>query len=987
LEELKLKKGRLDASFLYSKGSFFVKGELLGTLGEDVKVEKLFLDASHFLLSAEGFLKEGKKGSLRFRGSLKPLKAGRFSLEGARFRGRADLSLPRLTLTAWLQTESLSVGERTYAPLSGELRGEGRLLESFRLRGELLSEELSASFDYRLLPENFLSFRFEGVPVDEKTLSLKEKVSLHLSGEGTLDLKGGLLRLKARAPNALLSLYTFRHLEADLSYDLKKKEGFAEALLREPGEGRLKVKFGKVLEGEGTLRDLPLAYGGFKGLLKGNLSFKKEKELRAETDLTVKEPSVKEVALPDLRLYGSLRGEKLDFNLSGRGVEGKLFGTTKRPQGELKLKNFKAKHPAFELLVRKGRLSFAKEEELKVKGDLRDFQVEGKGFKVWGESGLEVKGKEVKAKGVLNADAGGKPLERNFSYRLNLKEEELSFKGESEKTRLSARYHLKKKEGVFKGLRKDRLSLRFKGKVKEGILKADFEGSFKTGADELTLKGNLTAEEGRLKLSLLPQTYRGRRFSYRFGGLELFKEGERLRGTFKGLKVSFLRRPFLEFSSATLKGEGDKLYLEGLSVKGVLEGKVDFKKEEEPLLKAQGKLNLTELSKHMASLMKHDLRGEVFVSFRLKGKEFLLSVDTKEPIKALSEFFYEPFTGAVGGEVRPDRLLFSLSFWFKKGYGIAYVMSEDFKNFTLKYDLSGVPFRLADGVRARLLTQTKGSLTVENFKRFFLKGSAVADGFVKIEKKPGGGKGEEKKELPVEVFVDYAFKTSKGIELRLPEGRVLSSLEGKVKGKLPDLNYRVKVYLRSGKLSYFGRTFYLRSSTVEAVKEGDREETKLDLTLNTDLDGYKVFLKVFGDAKEPQVFYFSEPPLSKEEILMALIGGGTEESLLPVAEVLSQEFKAVGAFKGFFERLFDVRITLGFTTSPTGEVGTVARLKKAIGKYLSLVYQTSSLKERRSNYFGGEVKPPLDLEVAFQFYFYSDQTREYKFRYTKEFDF
>jgi len=758
-----------------------------------------------------------------------------------------------------------------------------------------------------------------------------------------------------------------------------------ELLLREPGLAELKLNLSKNLEGSLTLKELPLSYRGAYALLDGKVSFKKDEQLSARGRLTARKLGYRGLTLGTARAELFVEGPKLRAYLRAPGLYGEVRKET-HLYGRFILSDFRLGYGPAELLVKRGFLSFRKEDGLTFSGKLESFRVTAPQARLEGSAELKGRPDELKASAEVDLFVREKPVEKDLKLTLLLTNGELKLKGASEKTRLRLLYALEKRVGNLKLTRKGKLSLKAEASLKQNEAHGRFTARYALDGKPATLKGRFFLKEDRLRLTVDPSYYEGAKLSYAFKGLSVEGSKDALTGVFKGLKVELLKKEFLTVKESRFYARGSSFRLEPLRFSGVAEGSVTLRKEQELELKAEGVLRLDRLSRHVGSLIKHNLKGVVNFIFTSRGGEFKLTFRTPEAIKVFSDFFYEPFTVGVSGEVRPDAVLMGFSMWFKKGYGTAFVLSNDYRNFSLSYELKGVPLRLVDGVRARLLSSANGRLEVKELKRLYLTGSAVVDGFVKLEKTEKKAAGEKKK-LPVEFYLDYRFKTAKGIEVRLPEGRVLSSLEGRAWGRLEELNYRVKAFLRSGKLRYFGREFYLKSSVIELVKEGEHEEMRLDLTLNADLEGYKLFLKIYGSADDPRVYYFSEPPLSKEEILMALIGGGTEESFLPVAEALSKEFKTVGRVKGFLERLFDVQITLGFITSPTGEVGTVARLKKKIGKYLSLVYQTSSIKERRSNYYGGEAVPPADLELVFQFNVYSDQSREYKFRYTREFDF
>ncbi|NPA32824.1 MAG: hypothetical protein GXO04_04275, partial [Aquificae bacterium] len=369
-----------------------------------------------------------------------------------------------------------------------------------------------------------------------------------------------------------------------------------------------------------------------------------------------------------------------------------------------------------------------------------------------------------------------------------------------------------------------------------------------------------------------------------------------------------------------------------------------------------------------------------------RGKEFSFRAGNKKPVRVLSRYFYKPFGSAIWVELSRKGISFALTGWFEEGFLNAHAYSGNFKDFEIDFVYRKLPVRITDGVRARLLASGEGSVRLSELKRLLLVLRTEFDGFVKVKKLPKKEKKEEKK-LPLEVKLDVEFLTPAGIVVKLPEGRVLASVRGKVKGKLPEPDYRIEVVLKSGVLNYFSKVFYVKRSKVLLLKEEERSLTEFSLRLNTVADDYKIFLNIEGTPDEPRVYYYSVPPLPREELLMKLISGGTQGGVLPIADLMLKEIQAVGQVKGMLERMLDVKIEIGLRTQATGEVGVVTRLKKQIGRFLALYYQVSTSKDKRDTYMGGEARAPVDMELGFRFYMYSDNTREYKLRYTKEFDF
>jgi len=176
-------------------------------------------------------------------------------------------------------------------------------------------------------------------------------------------------------------------------------------------------------------------------------------------------------------------------------------------------------------------------------------------------------------------------------------------------------------------------------------------------------------------------------------------------------------------------------------------------------------------------------------------------------------------------------------------------------------------------------------------------------------------------------------------------------------------------------------------SEITSIKGENKNITELSLNLNTVEDDYKIFLSVRGTVDNPEIYYFSEPPLSRQEILLRLISGDSQEGVLPVADVILEELKILGTVKGNLEKLLDLKVDIGIKTEITGEMGAIVRLKRNLGRFFSVYYQVSTTEDKRDTFFSGELKVPADIDIGFRFFMYSDNTTEYKLRYVKEFDF
>ncbi len=957
IPRLNYEEGRVRASFSYARGRFRLRGNLKGRVERELlRIENLSLISRRFWASVRGRVGE-RIGRLTFFGAVNPVKTKHFEMDALYFRGEAQINFPFLHGFAYVVEPFVRVRGKKYEHLRGVVGGHFKLFERLLLSGFVEGEEVKIWAHYSAIPENSLRFSFSELSVDEEVIGLRLPFRSLWSGEGSFSLREKKLQVRARSGELFLAGETFERGELSFSYNLPLREGLLDLNLTNGGLANLRLALkGKELKGNFILKTLRLTYKGLGLSISGIGEFEKKEKFRLRASYSLQEISARGLSLPDLSGRLTLMDGFVKTSLRGEGIRALLWGRPPALEGRLTLRNFGLSLKGATLLVREGKGEFSLKKPLRASLDLH--------------SDLFFK---------------ERALERDVNLRITLKDSLLKLLLSSASSRGRLSYSLEKKEGSFSLRRRDKLlTLSTKGNVKGAEAEGNLELLLRLGEDLIPLNGNFSLRRDSLSFRLNRRTFRGKVLSYEFGGVNLSLEGGRLKGRVGGLRLFLLGRPLLEVSQASLEGSPSAFQFTPINVSGIFRGKILLGKEEEFFVDGEGILDLGLLSNYVSSLIRSRLEGKVRAKLRAEGGSFSLLLDTERPLRVKSEFFYEPFTTALTLSASEKNLQLSLSSWFSRGFLVAYALSEDYRNFTVFMDFEKAPLRFVDGVRARILADGKGRLEVENLKELKLYLRTSFDGYVQIEK--GEGKAKRKKEdLPVEVNLE--FSTKKGLEIKIPEGRILATLRGKVYGRLPRVNYLLEANLRAGQLSYFGRDFFLKNSRIEAVREGDKEEVRLSLSLNTYLDGYKVFLKVSGTKDSPEVYYFSEPPLSREEILLSLIGGSSGEGLLPVGEALTRELRTVGTFKGYLERLLDVKISFGVMTTSTGEIGAYARLRKNLGRFLSLVYQTSSLQERRSNYLGAVLTSPGNLDLVFQFNVYSDSSREYKFRYIKEFDF
>jgi len=924
-----------------------------------LKVETVSLNSKRFWVKVWGELGE-KSGTLFFKGEVKPLSRGNFFMKEWSFEGTATVKLPYVFLIGKAKEPIIRVKDKVYGNLKGLVGGYYKLFEKLRLSGSIWNEDITLEVDYKVLPENKLYFYFSGVPVDNETLGIKGVNLLSLwNGRGELLLREGILSVEGEAKAITLEGRNLGRGKSFFRYLLKERIGSFILLLEDKGYFSLSID-GKFLEGFYTLRGLPVGIRGYETLISGTGSIRKREALSLIFNFFMEKNTFRGVSIPDLRGELSLRERNVKLNLTGRGLELKATGELKHLSGFTKFRDF---------------LVFYKNLEVRIKRGAFNFEF-GKAVLLRGEANVSI-------------SAGNRKIEEDLFVSVSADGKRMELSGFSPETELKAYYSFKNKRGYFL-LRKNHraVSVFLKGEVKDKVVAGSFESFFRIGRDILPFTGSFSVGNGEASLRLDRKGVRGEIFDYNFRGFYLsVKEGGSVEGYFGGASLFLLDKKFLEISKGEIKGRIDDFRVSPLKIRGVMEGEVEVIRERGFSIRGKGTLDLSLLSDFLSSVVRSRFEGRVKTFFLMTERGFRLVLNTDKPVYVKSEFFYEPFTASLSVLAENKNFQFSGTSWFQRGFIIAYALSKDYRNFEIFLNFENAPLRFVNGVRARLTANGSGRIMVKELKKIYADLKTEVEGFVKVFQKPERNKESKGKKYPVDVTINVRFASKDGVEIIIPEGRILTSLKGRVYGSPERLYYNITANIRAGRVNYFGREFFLRKSQVLLVKEEGKEETLFSLFLNTYVDTYKIFLRIYGSQEDPEVYYFSEPPLSREEILLSLIGGAPEEGILPVGEALTKELRAIGTIKGYLERLLDLRISFGIITTSTGEMGAVARLRKNLGRFFAVVYQASSLQERRSSYVGLMAKPPLDLELGFQFNVYSDSSREYKFRYIKEFDF
>ncbi|GAB6065213.1 translocation/assembly module TamB domain-containing protein [Aquifex pyrophilus] len=985
-----LVKGRLKAFVKYDNfKNFYISFYGEGVLEKDnLNLNFLTMNSHYFSAYIKGSVQNNTLNA-RYKVFINPIKEKRFYMKLIKIEGKAYGKFPKINLEGEGYIPEISVNRRSYRDIFVNINGFAELFSNITLvfngKGE---ENLQVWGKYDVIPEGILEFTFENLPVDSYALNVPLKLNAIFKGNGKLNLKKKEIYLFARSKKFSFEDNIF-NVYLSLNYKIKSK---GVLLFLGENKGKLMgfLEFGKKINGYVKLIDLEHRFKGLNFQISGDFTFKKKDIFSSDLNFRVKNIEYSHLYFPDLRIYGHVYGKNINLSLKSEETYGRVIGSPENLKGFISIKDYEVSGIEKKLFIKRGFLNLSfKRDTILVKGSKISSEFSFKQIKAVTETSFDFLKNNQKINlsggGVSHVYISGKEILRNFKNEYSLKEGIFSLLGNSKEAKIKVVYDLEKKLGKFEGrYLKEKLRIFTKGDFRDKKISLKIRSSYILLDEKIELEASLKGDEDVINFEVLPYTYRGKKLDVELKGVKGSLINGDLSISFKGLYVRLLDRNLLSLHPVKAKGS-IRNFLIPIKISGVYRGVLNIGFLNEPILVSSGFLDLDLLSAYVGSLMRSKLRGELLCSIVLKGKEFSFVATTEKPVKGVSRFFYQPFNSAIHVELDNGGIRFSQVSLFREGYLNLYAFSKDFKNFEVKGDFKNLPIGYRDSVKLRLEADGKINVGIKNFKRINIVLKSDFDGYARIEKMVQ--KKGEKKKIPLDIFIDAEFKTRNNFVVYLPEGRVYTNVNGKVYGKLPDIFYNVNVLLRAGILNYFGKTFFLREGRINAMKSEEGEITKFNLELHTVEDNYKIFLSLKGTPENPEVFYFSEPPLSRREILLRLIGGSVQESVLPVDKILQNELRTVGFVKSEIERLLDVKLDFGLITSSTGEVGAVLKLKKDIGRFLSVYYQTSSSEDKRDTYLGGEVRFPTDMNLGFRFYLYSDNTREYRLRYIKEFDF
>lgn len=993
LKKVKWEKGNFFVLFKYKNlRNFSIDGFIFAEVMNDyLKIKRLSLDSAFFYAEVNGTLGK-KQGTLDFSGVINPINKRNFSLESVEINGKAKVNLPFIHIHAKAYIPFIKVREKKYNNIESNINGYFKLFEKLILNAVARNPNSIHIFvRYTIFPDNFLKFSFENIEVDRYALGIPLELSGFFKGHGFVDFKNKKLQVIANTEDLKLESRSFKG-SLDFSY---RFAGSGTLTISLKGKGKLAGKLEllkKEIKGRFTFENFFFFYKGLETTLRGKGNFtKKGNEFSLNGEFWAENSYFQGFKLDDTLTLLTIKDKNIDVKIFSGKSYGVFYGSLKRIDGFIYLKNYKAQRKNLLVEIQKGEITFKfVKNKLYLDGQVDSLKIKEKNFILETFAKIHLKKEEsiyLKVDGSLEANILDKIVFRDFRYSSTYDGKIFKISGNSSDSELKLHYNTEKKSGNIRGFYKGEFTeAEFKGKLIKDYLEIKYSTRYKLLGDKLSLKGVIKRKGEKVSIILYPYTFKGKTVSYRFKGFDFTKEGKKLFMNFKGIEVKVLNRRVLEVSSSKGTGTLNNFEFEPFKLSGIINGEVNLIYRKGLLINSRGYLDISLLSKHIGSLIRGSFHGKLNYSFEFKKGSYLFEAKNEEPVKVFSQYFPQPFDSAMSLELDKKGLRFALTGWFEKGFINAYTFSENLKDFNVEIVFNEVPLRIVNDIRARILADGRGSVKVKNFKEISVKLNTKFDGYVKVKKIKRTQK-KEKEHLPVKISLDINFETKNGIIVRLPEGRLFTAIKGKIYGKFPDINYKVHTVLRSGILNYFGKKFFVSMSEITSIKGENKNITELSLNLNTVEDDYKIFLSVRGTVDNPEIYYFSEPPLSRQEILLRLISGDSQEGVLPVADVILEELKILGTVKGNLEKLLDLKVDIGIKTEITGEMGAIVRLKKNLGRFFSVYYQVSTTEDKRDTFFSGELKVPADIDIGFRFFMYSDNTTEYKLRYVKEFDF
>ncbi len=1001
-ENTQLIEGKLKGKLLvHSKGEdLTVHVKDIRLKEKSVEIRDLIASSELFEFSIKGALKEGNlKGMFLIKGKVKTVETNQIKIYPVEIKGKGILTYKKFTADLEAFTEKAILKSRKeFGPLflKGKLNFEfGKAL---LLEGYLEGETLKSNYKLSLLPKKKLKLWIDELLLDNKILGLEQPAFSWLRAEVTLNFDNKQLYLFAETEGINSSLINTGKTQIVLSYNYATASGKVDFLVAQPfytqlsgyvREKSFKAKF--------LIEDFILIDRGISLFLsyKGDLFYRRTPGLSGSGE--IRDVFLRDIYIGDINYKVSLRGDKLNLILKGDGFSGFVKGSLRKNLfSELKIRKVKRKIKDFYLEISEG---FLKVEKLRDKTDvtvnIEDVFLKEKKISIRASLKADLSQREeLKGTTAVILKGGvfyGYPFQK-VALKGNIKEG--IFKGDYWLDNIlkgTAVFHLQKIKMETKGVFKKEpftLLYSFEGDKTRGSLL--FKASAKTFSEVFSIKGLAEYRNGRYRLKVNPT-------NWQYGTVKVAFAGMELKGDFKRGTVNFepLRVYLMEREAITIKQKEGKFSLEkkmfklSLSVEGAVKGSVNLLSEPKKgfSLYSKGFIDLENLSFFTATPLGGKAQGALNYTVSYRSGLFKFQLSNKNRVVAFSRYLSLPVEAFLNFKMINKNLAAFITLWHENA-GLSMNMGSlnlrDWYIYAISRDL---PLFYRDKNLAAYIKLTSESwISATDYKKIKVKTDALLEGELDItkiffERKQGKGR----KETKMELELDVRFDSPKPIRVRLPEGYLYAHVRGWIEGPYKSPDYSINVELISGELNYFGRRFILKGGTFTVIREAGLEEKLIDISMVNPEKDLSIFIELKGNLENPNLFVWSEPPISTQEILTRLIIGSTAEGIIPVAQTLLKQLGYIGKARSGLADLLGVEMSLSTQTSSRGELGINLNIKKRISKIFSIEYQQSTLGDPRATYYGGSV----NLPSSFSFYgrIFSDNSSEIKLRVIKKFDF
>jgi len=936
----------------------------------------------------------GKRGSFSSTGLIKKIDGGSFSIEPIRVKAEGYLDYTNIDAHLELQTDSLKIKEKEYR----NLQGTGRYSYVWR-KQNILSVNfdgtgIKGSLEYNL-SRNAIKLYLNKLILDESLFSVNKNVRGIFSGSLFANIQEKTIKLEGNVHDLLVDSMPFKtaSLNAELNYGYinKGKIDFISETLDLRGSF-----YGSDFTGKLSLKGLPYSDDRMSGVIfyEGSLSYLSGNLLSLGKGMVL-DFSLQGRKLGNLSFNLSFRNPKYQIRAEGQGfyLEGEGSTADKTFTGRVSLTGFSFREKDTEFSDLKGIVSLQVSEQ--------EFNINGRG-----EGRLKQENLELKTLWEFYLSGEKEQVRGKFIGDLNdIKYEDLEFKsgflkGEIKHDNVVLNYTI---DGKLKGLAN--ISLKDKTFSTQGEWDGEIGGAFLKlsynlqRATDGSVVGNLRGK-GEIRGFLIPieasLQLKGdkikaiiREFRIQKGILTVdvgkvdLEDGKI---HFLGASVSLNSEEVIKIPSS--EGFFDlrerKFEVPDIKISGFAQGKakIAYSPSSGFNMVSEGQLSLEKLSSLFKSKAQTLLAGNLYYYVDTKGKKLNIVLLSKEPIQLRSRYLGMPLVGTA--YFSGDEQVFKGSISFgRNGYSFKAQIEGTQSQLTANFHLDRVPIIYRDeSFRGNVLLKGKGTLLTD-YKELKIASDLSFGGTVEI-KSSSKQKQESKGEFVEKVILDMKISSYEPLRVYLPEGFIYSSLDGHIKGKLSDPDYKVKISLSSGELKYFNRKFYVKSGTYKFSKE----EKEMDLLISASLPEYVVLIDLKGNPEYPKVALRSEPPKEPRQILADLIlGGGEAQGIISLGDVLfSQILQRTGLTKDLEKTLgTELNISVSPYLSSSGEVGISAKVSKDITYRFSLEYQQSTSKNPKESFVGADAKIASSTSIGGRIN--SDRSKEVKLRMRGKFNF